>query len=604
MIQDVVLALGVALVAGMLAQVVAARTRMPGILLLLATGVLLGPDVSGVLDRATFRDARSAIVATAVTVILFEGALFLDRARLRALQRPLARLLLLGAVTSLAVGTLAAHHVLGLPPEIALLYGALMIVTGPTVVTPLLSRLPIPRRLRELLIGEGILIDPFGAVIALAAAEWVAGHASASAAGDVALRLGVGAAVGLAAGLLLALPLRRGWIPETLLHAFVLAWLLLAAAIANTLAPESGLMTGVVLGATLANAGLQRMPRLREFKESISVLLLSFLFVVLAADLELASVVALGLPGLLVVALLIWVARPLAVFPALAGSDFGLKDRLFAAWICPRGIVAASVAGLFRTLLDRAGIPGGAELQALVFLTVFATVALQGLTAGPVSRLLGLDFPALSETIVVGADRLGRRLARALVDRNRPVVLIDRNPWHCDAARSAGITTLEGDALQPDTLEAAGARSADTLVALTRNAELNVLIAQRARENFPIERLVVFAAGASEPPTSGLLAGFPGSAPSADDVNRGLASGALVLREWSGAAARSEPSGAALRDLAYGDREFALLLERGDASVVATGELLLGKGDRLWCIGPPAPTAPEGGKAEREGGTA
>ena len=568
-----------AVAAGMAAQSIAARVAVPSIVVLLATGVLVGPDGLGLLDPAVFGSSREALVSLAVTVILFEGGLALDLQRLRPHQRSLLLLLTLGAAISMVCGTVGAHLLLGLSLPIAALYGASMIVTGPTVVTPLLSRLTVARPVRELLISEGVLIDPIGAIVAIVALDAVLGnHALLASGWLVVARLGMGAAIGAAGGVLVTLILRRRWIPEELTNPTVLGTVLLVSALASFISAEGGLMAAVAQGVVLANAGLRDLGRLREFKEALTVILLSFLFVVLAADLRLAQVWALGWGALGVVAILVWVGRPLAVLVATAGSSLTLAQRLFVAWICPRGIVAAAVAGLFRILLDREGIPGGSELEALVFVTVAFTVSVQGLTAGPIARLLGVDHATHKGTIIVGADHLGCLLDRLLTRLGRQVVLIDRDPRLCHSARSTGLSVYHGDALSIDALEEAGARYADTIIALTRNAELNALVARRVRENFRAERL--FALGA-EPDGAAGEPLFPGNFPGVDEVNLLLRHGRLRIAEY--AVQAGDAVGRRLAELPYADQEFSLLVQRGPGALIATGDQQLAEGDRLWC---------------------
>jgi NhaP-type Na+/H+ or K+/H+ antiporter len=574
------------LAAGMASQALAERLHLPSIVLLLLVGVAMGPEGLGWIDPSVFGSGKDDLVSLAVIVILFEGGLSLDLTRLRSQQRSLLLLLTLGAAITFAGATYAARALVGWPWEIAALYGALMIVTGPTVVTPLLARLRVDRRVREILVSEGVLIDPIGAVTALVVAEWVVGRAHiASSAPTVGVRLAVGAALGVLLGLALALLLRRRWLPERLASPAALAVALLAATFANALSSEAGLMATVAAGVALGNAGVRELGRLREFKETLTLILLSFVFVVLAADLRFGDLRALGAEGIAVVGVLLWVCRPLAVFASTLGSDLSLRERLFMSWICPRGIVAAAVAGLFAILLEQAQVPGGRELQALVFLTVGVSVALQGLTARPVARLLRVDFPNLLTTIVIGADRIGRLVARLLVSQQREAVLLDRNPWLARSARREGLAICTGDAVSAEGLAEAGAERADTLVALTRNSELNLLAVQRARESFRIERLIAWtdepvAAGSASAP----LRPFPGHFPGVDDVNAAMRNGRLVVVEYE--VREGKAIGMRVAELPFGDGEFAVLVRRGQSVIVVSGEHVLAKGDRIWCLRP------------------
>lgn len=584
----------IALAAGMAAQAVAARAAIPSIVVLLVTGVVLGPDALGLLDPTVFGAGRADLVSLAVTVILFEGGLALDVHRLRQQQRSLLLLLTLGAAVSMAVSTLAAHLVLGMALPIAALYGATMIVTGPTVVTPLLSRLTVSRPVRELLVSEGVLIDPVGAIVAIVAIDAVVGNHGVLASGWlVVARLGAGGAVGALGGLVLATVLRRRWIPDELTNPAVLGAVLLVAACASRFSAESGLMAAVAQGVVLANVGLRELGRLREFKEALTVILLSFLFVILAADLRLGAVYALGWRSLVVVALVAWVARPLAVSAATAGTGLTFRERLFIAWICPRGIVAAAIAGLFRILLDEAGIAGGGDLEALVFVTVALTVTVQGLTARPIAHLLGVDDPHPQGVIVVGADHIGRLLARLLVVLEGHVVVVDRNPAFCRRARAEALPVYEGDALSADALEEIGTRYADTVVVLTRNPELNALVAQRVRHNFRVEHVLALVADADGEAASEL---FPGNFPGVDDANQLLQRRQLRIVEY--AVPSEETGGQRLAELPYAEREFALLVERGRSVSVATADQRLAAGDRLFCAAPDGASRPLAARLE------
>jgi NhaP-type Na+/H+ or K+/H+ antiporter len=565
---------------GMAAQAFAVRFKVPSIIILLATGVAVGPDGLGLIDPDALESARPDLVTLAVTVILFEGGLALRLEDLRSQQRSLGLLLTLGAAISMFAGTAAARYVLGMPWSLAVLFGALVIVSGPTVVTPLLSRLTLDRTVRELLISEGVLIDPVGAIVAIVALDYVVWRPEVWQAGWlVFVRLSVGALVGALAGIASTAVLRRRWVADELRNPVVFATVLLAAMLASSLSSEAGLLAAVVQGVVMANAGLRELGPLRRFKEELTVLLLSFVFVLLAASLSIDAVRGLGWQALLVVGILMWVARPFAVFVCTFGSTLTIRQRLFVSWICPRGIVAAAVAGLFGILLGNAGIAGGNQLEALVFVTVAVTVAVQGLTAGSIAALLRVDLPSAQGTIIIGADYLGRLLAELLQTYGRQVVLMDVNLQYCRAAHAQGLTAYCGDALSADSLEEAGARYADTVAALTRNQELNTLIAQRIRDNFRAERILALA---EDSVAKGERPLFPGDFPGADEVNRQLRVEHARLMQCEVPAGEWENR--PLGELPYGTGEFALLLLRRDQGYVATRDQTLAAGDQVFCL--------------------
>lgn len=558
----------VALTLGLAAQVVATRMAVPGIILLLGFGIAAGPDGLGILDPAALGSAITPLVTLAVTVILFEGGLALRLEEIRAQQRSLVLLLTVGAAVSMLAGTIAAHYLLDMAWPLASLYGSLMIVTGPTVVTPLLSRIQLDRRVRELLIGEGVLVDPVGAIIAIVAAEYVVGHSEAwQVGGMVFLRLGIGGAIGAIAGLALAWALQRHWIPESMRNPVVLAAALLAAAVASRISSEAGLMAAVVMGAVMGNIGLRSLGQLRQFKEELTLLLLSFIFVLLAADLRLAALGEIGFASLAVVAVVAWIARPIAVGLSTIGSDLTWRERAFVAWICPRGIVAVSVAGLFALELGAAGIAGGDALEALVFVTVAATVIVQGSTAGAVARALDIDRPVHQGTIIVGANHFGLLLASLLRSLDRQVALVDTNPMLAKRGRDAGLPVFEGDARDVETLEHAGAQYAYALLAVTSNSELNIVVRDRARADFRLDRVLAVS---GERDASPATQPFPGSFPGVDEVNRQLRLDSARIFAYRADRADADEIDRHLNELPWEDGEFALLLLRRDSVYIAS----------------------------------
>ncbi len=584
----------VALAFGMAAQALAFRFRLPGIVLLLITGVVIGPDVLALLNPASLGGARAELVSLAVAIILFEGGLGLQLEYLRKQQRSLSLLLSLGAAISMAVGALAAHYLLGMEWPNAILYGSLMIVTGPTVVTPLLARISVDRSVRDILVSEGVLVDPIGAIVAIVVLEYVLeGHGVLATGGEALWQLGIGGAVGVLAGMAMSYVLHHHWVEEELWNPIVLASVVLFFSLANRLAGgEAGLMTAVVQGVWMANTGLRQLGKLRQFNEEMTVLLLSFIFVLLAANLPLAAVGELGWAAVAVVACVIWIARPLAALLCTIGSDLSIGQRLFIAWVCPRGIVAASVAGLFSILLNDAGRKGGTELEALVFITVALTVTLQGLTVAPVARLLGVDLPALSGTIVVGADSFGRLLGRLLSGFKRQVALLDRNLVLCRRARKEGLISLTGDALSLEFLEEAGARYADTVLAATTNSSLNTLVGERIRQNYRAQRILVVTASPEDAP-AGSARPFPGNFPGPYDTNQLLQRGTAALFDYV-TGDDCDVIGTPLTDLSYGEGEFAAVLVRRDLAFIASNEQKVEAGDRLICIGLAAGNRPLG----------
>ena len=373
-----------AAVVGLFAQVLSHRWRIPAIVPLLAAGMLLGPSAFDVLHPYALGDGLTIIVKLCVAVILFDGALNLRLADLKNAASDVRRLIVVGAPVTWVLATLAAWGVSGLSLPVAIVFGALLTVTGPTVVQPILRRVQLPRRLKTTLEGEAILIDPVGAILAVAVVDIVLGLAGARPIGVLGgiwgygARLIVGGAAGVAGGIGMSWLLRkRGLIPSELSNLVTLAGVWGVYALAERMQGESGIMAVVAMGLTMQRSAVPEERRLRQFKEQLTVLGISLLFTLLAANLPLRVVIEEGWRGVATVALLIYVVRPVSVWAALRGSALSWRERAFVAWIAPRGVVAASVASLFAIQLMEGGFSEGNRVLALTFLTIAVTVTVQ-----------------------------------------------------------------------------------------------------------------------------------------------------------------------------------------------------------------------------------
>jgi NhaP-type Na+/H+ or K+/H+ antiporter len=350
------LVLALALAVGVLAQSVARHIRIPGIVLLLAAGASLGPDGLGWVQPRALGDGLFGIVDLAVAIILFEGGLNLDISRLRRAQTPIRRLVILGALITMIGGALSVHWLLDWSWITAFLFGSLVVVTGPTVIGPLVGELRLRPRVATVLEAEGVLIDPIGAILAVLMLEFVLAPdtgALASGAGALFLRLGFGVAVGLLAGLVLGSLLRvRRVVPEGFENIFTLAAILLLFQGCDQVMSESGILAVTIAGVVVGNMHTHVDRDLREFKDQLSVLLIGLLFVLLAADIRFADMQSLGWRGLAVVGALVLLVRPINVWFATLGSELSVRERLLLAWLAPRGIVAAAMASLVAAALE------------------------------------------------------------------------------------------------------------------------------------------------------------------------------------------------------------------------------------------------------------
>ena len=489
------LAVAWATAAGLLAQLVAHRWRIPAIVPLLAIGVLLGPSVLGVVQPAALGSGLPVIVKLAVAVILFDGALNLRLGDLSRAIVEVRNLVTIGVLVTWVGASLAARFIAELSWPVAVVFGALVTVTGPTVVQPLLKRVPLPRKLKTVLEGEAILIDPIGAVLAVAAVDIVLGMAGVhpigilSGAWGYLGRLLIGLAVGGVGGIVLSRLLKLPHVvPAELANLVALAGVWGVFGAAEALQPESGIMAAVVMGLALQREAVPEERRLRQFKEQLTVLGISLIFVLLAAGLPIEVLQAEGWRGLFTVLALMFIIRPLNVALSLHRSTMTWREKLYVGWIAPRGMVAASVASLFALSLSAAGFAEGPRLLAITFLTIGLTVTLQGLTAAPVARLLRLQSLEGRRVIIVGAGPLGRGLAELLRERGQPVMIIDRNPSLVAHAQELGFEAIAGNALEESVLEQAGADETETLVAVTSNSEVNALAAHLAHDAFGVRR--------------------------------------------------------------------------------------------------------------------
>jgi NhaP-type Na+/H+ or K+/H+ antiporter len=494
------LIVALALAVGVIAQSLARHLRVPGIVLLLAAGVALGPDVAGVIAPADLGPALDILVGFAVAVILFDGGLNLNIRRMRSQAPAIQRLLTVGVVITAGGAALAAKAFMGWSWQPAILFGTLVIVTGPTVVTPLLRRIRVRRNVEVILETEGVLIDAVGAVIAVVALEVALGDSLAAGALSAPARLGVGLVVGALGGLFMALLLRLPRvIPEGFETIFTLSMALAIFQVSNAVLHESGIMAAITAGAVVGNAGARSFREIREFKEQLTVLLIGMLFVLLAADVRVADVAALGLPGVLTVLALMFLVRPVNVFACAAGTDLTLREKIFLSWVAPRGIVAAAVASLFAERLSHAGDGVGTQLRALVFLVIAATVVLQGATAGMMARLLKVQRPSGKGFALFGAQPFGRLLGRLLQEHGHEIVMIDADAHLCGEAQKEGLKVVYGNALDENVLLRSQLDTRRAALGVTPNEAMNLLFARVAREDAHVPAVyLVGARGGAE----------------------------------------------------------------------------------------------------------
>jgi NhaP-type Na+/H+ or K+/H+ antiporter len=483
-----ILALGVAV------QWLAWRLRLPSIVLLLVTGFILGqvsPQEPGPNQQLFF-----AVVSLSVGIILFEGGLNLDFREIKGVRGVVFRLVSIGLVVTWLMTAWLAHYVAGFSIEMSILLGALLTVSGPTVIMPLLNHVQPDRRIGSLIKWEGIVNDPIGAVLAALVFEIIIHRSSGSIVSESAMRLGLTLLTasilsGLSAFVLLQM-LRRYLIPDSLQNPVVLALVIFVFALSNQLNSESGLVTITLLGIILANQRAVPIRHIIEFKENLRTLLISTLFIVLASRLQFdaQAMATVGWRSLAFVALLILVVRPIAVFLSTVGSPLTRAERVCLAWIHPRGIVAAAVSSLFA--LEIVNVLGpddplSAEANRFVlttFLVIVVTVTVYGTTLASVARRLGLAKQDPQGILFAGASHAVREIAAAVRKEGFNVMLVDTNPRNLSAARMSGLPVnlaSIGSEFVRETIDLSGI---GRLLAMTPNDEVNTLAAQILAERF------------------------------------------------------------------------------------------------------------------------
>jgi NhaP-type Na+/H+ or K+/H+ antiporter len=470
-------------VLGVAAQWLAWRLRIPSILLLLAFGIIAGPVTGFLNPDALLGNLLLPVVSLSVAVILFEGGLSLRLSELKQMGGVFIRLVTLGVAVSWVIIAVAAHWLIGLEWPLAAVFGAILVVTGPTVIGPMLRHLRLGGQVGSILKWEGIVIDPLGAMLAVLVFAVVRVEGVSQAASQFvygfALTALVGTGLGVLAAFAFVVPLRRYWLPDSLQNAASLAAVFGVFSLANALQAESGLLAVTVMGIGVANQRHVTIRHVVEFKENLRQLLVSGLFLILAARLRLADFRSLDLGCFAFLAILVLVARPATVWISALGSKLSWRERLFLAAMAPRGIVAAAVTSVVALELSAAGMKQADRLTPITFLVIIGTVLLYGLGAPPLARKLGLAQPNPQGVVLVGAHPWARAIATALKGEGLPALLVDSDWSNISAARQAGLSTFFASILAEHTLNEMDVAEMGHLLAVTPNDEVNSLACLR-----------------------------------------------------------------------------------------------------------------------------
>lgn len=469
---------------GFLAQWLAWRVKLPAILFLLLAGILMGP-VAGVLKPdALLGPLLFPVVSLAVAVILFEGSLTLRFSELPDIGRAVRGLVTYGAIVAVFMLGVAAHYLAGLSWEVALLFGALTCVTGPTVIAPMLRTVRPNARIANTLRWEGIVIDPLGALFAVLVYEAIVSRQQGHTVGVFLAVIASGVVIGLLAAWLLAFLLRRQLIPEYLQNFGTLVAVLLAFSLSNAITHESGLLTVTVMGIALGNMRGVHIDDILDFKENLTTLLVSTLFILLAARLSWPLPDGMLWSGIAIFIVAQLVVRPVTAVLASIGSTLSWRERALIAWVAPRGIVAAAVSALFALKLEALGMEGANEIVPLVFILIIGTVVLQSATARPLARWLKVAEPDPTGVLIYGSDTAARVVARALTDAGFRVVVADEHWDGIKHARMEGLQTFFGYPASSYAERHLDLTGMGRLLAMSTNRERNALACVYYRQEF------------------------------------------------------------------------------------------------------------------------
>jgi len=485
----VVLGLGVA------AQVLSDRLEIPSVLFLILAGIAVGPEGLDIVGLQSFGgpEPLSAVVGLSVGIIIFEGAFRLKADKIRQASRESFRLITVGAAFTFVTTAGAVRFALGVSWALSFLIGALLVATGPTVITPILNVIFVRDQVEAALETEGIVNDVTAAILAVVIFDLavLGGSSLPSLVRSFAARLGIGVLTGIVAAATIWYLLKYIELsPSNAVQnarLVVLVGAISTYGVAETITPEAGIAAAATAGVLLGNADLPYEEEIEAFKGDITLVVLSFVFISLATLLSFGDLLSLGVGGVLVVVAVVAVIRPLAVFVCTHGGRFTVRERLFMSAVGPRGIIPASVATLFALELRATHPDQAVVLVGTVFLVILTTVVFQGGFARHIAEALDV-IPM--RVLIVGGGRVGRGLAERLEDRGENVVIVDRDQAAVDAARDAGFNARLGDGTDTDVLEDAGVRNAKIMAAATANDDVNLLIAQLSDSKYGVETVI------------------------------------------------------------------------------------------------------------------
>ncbi|MDG1172119.1 MAG: sodium:proton antiporter [Polaribacter sp.] len=492
------------IILGIVAQWVAWKLKIPAILPLLLIGLLVGPIAAEFLsedggkwiepiwngEKGLFPgDGLYYFVSLAISIILFEGGLTLKRSEIKNVGPVITKLITLGSAITFFGAGVVAHYIFDLGWELSFLFSGLIIVTGPTVITPILRNIPLKKDISTVLKWEGILIDPIGALVAVLVFEFISVGGGGAFTKTALIEFGkillFGTTFGFTFAHALAFSINKKLIPHYLLNVVALSAVLLVFVLSEIFAHESGLLAVVVMGMVLGNGNLANLKELLYFKESLSVLLISILFILLSANINIEDLFLLYTWKTVVLfAVVVFIVRPIAVFASTLNSNLKLNEKLFISWVGPRGIVAAGIASLFGSKLIKQGVDGAEYITPLVFMIVLGTVLLNATTARFFAKMVGVFLKKSDAVLFVGASKPVRLIAKFLKNKGKRVILIDSNKSFIQEALDSDIEAFKVDVYDDELANNIELNDVGYLIALTGSDQVNMHALNKFSENF------------------------------------------------------------------------------------------------------------------------
>jgi NhaP-type Na+/H+ or K+/H+ antiporter len=589
--------LAAVLLIGIGSQILGKLFKIPSIVFLLLFGILLGPEFLNIIDSSNFEQELEAIVALSVAIIVFDGGLQINVRHIRTLQKSILYLVTIGVLITFIGASLAAYYLLNVDPGIALLYGALVSATGPTVITPLVKQIHVKQKISKVLEAEGVLNDPVSVILAALIFEWILlDIPGTNALGQMATRVGMGLIIGLLGGIILTYVLQNiSMVTAQYARIFTLTMVILTFTGAELFGNGSGILAVAIFALIIGTTELAHIESIKEFKGDLVVILLSIIFILLASLIRFEFIWKIGIPGLIIIALLLFVIRPASVFASTIGSTLSFKDKLFMSVISPRGVVPASMVTYFAIRMR--GLDSGGQvdvLVGLVFLTVIFSVLWPGIFAGTIAKKLGV-IPM--EILLIGGGGVGRELAQRFDNRGENVVVIDTDENNCQLVMKLGIKAINGDGNDLKVLEKAGIKHAKYIIATTDRDNVNLLSCQIAKSKFGFSSDMLVAR-VNDPNNMPLFSemGIRSMSP--------VISAAIILENMVGRhdlftmcevgtqgdiieieVNNPKVIGKTIKEVDLPKDSLIVLVRRGDHSIIAHGDTVIEEGDHLTIIG-------------------